>query len=67
MPRIVRGTREGKNASPQLSLFARKESAIARENKDKEIITELENIDIHSMSPLEALNKLSELKNKISE
>jgi DNA mismatch repair protein MutS len=67
MPRIVRGTREGKNASPQLNLFTRKESAIALENKDKEIITELKNIDIQSMSPLEALNKLSELKNKISE
>jgi len=67
MPRIVRGTREGKNASPQLNLFTRKESAIARENKDKEIIDELKNIDIHSMSPLEALNKLSELKNKIPE
>ena len=35
MPRIVRGTREGKNASPQLSLFTRKESAIARENKNE--------------------------------
>ena len=67
MPRIVRGTREGKNASPQLNLFTRKESAIARENKNEEIATELKTLDIHSMSPLEALNKLSELKNKISE
>jgi DNA mismatch repair protein MutS len=67
MPRIVRGTREGKNASPQLSLFARKESAVARENKNEEIVTELKTLDIHSMSPLEALNKLNELKNKISE
>ena len=67
MPRIVRGTREGKNASPQMNLFTRKESAIALENKDKEIISELKDIDIQSMSPLEALNKLSELKNKISE
>jgi len=67
MPRIVRGTREGKNASPQLSLFTRKESAIARENKNEEIVTELKTLDIHSMSPLEALNKLNELKNKISE
>jgi DNA mismatch repair protein MutS len=40
---------------------------MARENKDKEIIEGLKNIDIHSMSPLEALNKLNELKNKISE
>jgi DNA mismatch repair protein MutS len=67
MPRIVRGTREGKNANPQLSLFTRKESAIARENKNEEIVTELKTLDIHSMSPLEALNKLNELKNKISE
>lgn len=67
MPRIVRGTRNGKNASPQMNLFARKESAIARENKNEEIVTELKTLDIHSMSPLEALNKLNELKNKISE
>jgi hypothetical protein len=32
-----------------------------------EVIAELKNIDIHSMSPLEALNKLSELKNKASD
>lgn len=67
MPRIVRGTRDGKNASPQLNLFTRKESAVALENKDKAVIAELKNIDIHSMSPLEALNKLSDLKNRISD
>jgi hypothetical protein len=67
MPRIVRGTRNGQNASPQMNLFARKESAIARENKNEEIVTELKTLDIHSMSPLEALNKLNELKNKISD
>lgn len=65
MPRIVRGTRDGKNANPQLSLFARRESVVALENREKEIISELKNIDIQSMSPLEALNKLSELKDKI--
>ncbi|MBN1363469.1 MAG: DNA mismatch repair protein MutS [Syntrophaceae bacterium] len=65
MPRIVRGTREGKNANPQLNLFTRKEGAMALENKEKEILDELKNIDIHSMSPLEALNKLNELKDKI--
>lgn len=65
MPRIVRGTRGGKNASPQLSLFARKESADALENNHKEIINELRNINVQSISPLEALNRLSELKNKI--
>ena len=67
MPRIVRGTRNGKNSSPQMNLFARMDNAVAPEDKDNEIITELKNIDIHSMSPLEALNKLSELKNKIPE
>lgn len=67
MPRIVRGTREGKNASPQMNLFARRESAVARENKNEEIVTELKTLDIQSMSPLEALNKLNKLKNKISE
>jgi DNA mismatch repair protein MutS len=65
MPRIVRGTREGKNVSPQLSLFTRKETALARENKDQEIIEELKNMDIDSISPLDALNKLSEWKGKI--
>jgi DNA mismatch repair protein MutS len=67
MPRIVRGTREGKNANPQLSLFTRKESAIALENREKEMIGEMKNLDIHSMSPLEALNKLNELKKRISD
>jgi DNA mismatch repair protein MutS len=67
MPRIVRGTREGKNANPQLSLFTRKESAIALENREKEMIDEMKNLDIHSMSPLEALNKLNELKKRISD
>lgn len=67
MPRIVRGAKEGKNLSPQLNLFSRKESAIARENKNEEIATELKTLDIHSMSPLEALNKLNELKSKLSD
>jgi len=67
MPRIVRGTRGGRNTNPQLNLFARKERAVALESKDKEIINELKNIDVLSMSPLEALNKLSEIKNKISD
>jgi len=67
MPRIARGIRDAKNTSPQLSLFTRRESAMARENKEQEIINELKSIDIQSMSPLEALNKLSELQNKIPE
>ncbi len=58
MPRIARGTGNGKNVNPQLNLFVEKED---------EIVAELKNIDISSMSPLEALNKLSELKGKISD
>ena len=58
MPRIARGINNGKPANPQLNLFVEKED---------EIIAELRNIDISSMSPLEALNKLSEMKNKITD
>jgi DNA mismatch repair protein MutS len=58
MPRIARGTGNGKNVNPQLNLFVEKED---------EIVAELKNIDISSMSPLEALNKLSDWKSKISE
>ncbi len=58
MPRIARGVSNGKAANPQLNLFVEKED---------EIITELRNIDISTMSPLEALNKLSEMKNKIAD
>ena len=67
MPRIARGVRESKNTSPQLSLFTRRESAMARENKEQEIISELKSMDIQSMSPLEALNRLNELQKKIPE
>jgi DNA mismatch repair protein MutS len=55
MPRIARGTNAGKSSSPQLNLFVEKED---------EIIGQLRMIDISSMTPLDALNKLSELKNK---
>jgi DNA mismatch repair protein MutS len=57
MPRIARGTGNGKNVNPQLNLFVEKED---------EIIAELKNVDISSTSPLEALNKLSDWKSKIS-
>jgi DNA mismatch repair protein MutS len=67
MPRIARGTRGGKILNPQLNLFTRRENAAALENKGKEIVSELRNIDIQSMSPLEALNKLNALKKKISD
>jgi DNA mismatch repair protein MutS len=58
MPRIARGTGNGKNVNPQLNLFVERED---------EIVAELKNIDISSMSPLEALNKLNDWKRKISE
>ena len=67
MPRIVRGTREGKNANPQLSLFTRKGSAVALTRKEQDVIEELKNTDIRVLTPLEALNKLNELKNKVSD
>jgi DNA mismatch repair protein MutS len=67
MPRIARGTRGGKILNPQLNLFTRRENATALENTGKEIVSELKNIDIQSMSPLEALNKLNALKKKISD
>jgi DNA mismatch repair protein MutS len=56
MPRIARGLNTEKNINPQLNLFSEKED---------EIMTELKIMDISSMTPLEALNKLSELKNKL--
>ena len=56
MPRIARGKNTGKSMSPQLNLFVEKED---------EIIGKLRMIDISAMTPLDALNVLSELKNKI--
>ena len=56
MPRIARGLNVAKNDQPQLSLFMESED---------EIISELKNLDISSMTPLSALNKLSDLKNKL--
>ena len=56
MPRIARGINSGKNSKQQLNLFVEKED---------EIIRELKTMDITSMTPLTALNKLNELKNKI--
>ncbi|HDQ04097.1 MAG TPA: DNA mismatch repair protein MutS [Deltaproteobacteria bacterium] len=58
MPRIARGAAGAKVSNPQMNLFVEKED---------EIISELRNTDISSMSPLEALNKLNELKNKITD
>jgi DNA mismatch repair protein MutS len=56
MPRIARGLSSAKNEQPQLSLFVEKEDVV---------ISELKSIDITSLTPLDALNKLSELKNRL--
>lgn len=56
MPRIARGKSSGKSMSPQMSLFVEKED---------EIIGELRRMDISSITPLDALNILNDLKNKI--
>lgn len=56
MPRIARGLNIIKNDQPQLNLFMESED---------EIISELRSLDISVMTPLEALNKLNELKMKL--
>ncbi len=56
MPRIARGTNAVKSSQPQLSLFM---------DGADEIISELKDMDISSLTPLEALNKLDELKKKL--
>jgi DNA mismatch repair protein MutS len=56
MPRIARGLNAAKNNKPQLNLFI---------DSEDEIIGELRAIDITSMTPLEALNILSSLKDKL--
>jgi len=56
MPRIARGLNSTLNTQPQLSLF--------REAED-EIISELKRIELNAITPLDALNKLSEWKNKL--
>ncbi len=57
MPRIARGKAASPKGNPQLSLFV---------ESDDSVLEELRGLDISSMTPLEALNKLSELKNKLS-
>ena len=57
MPRIARGKTAAPKTNPQLSLFVESDDAI---------LDELRALDISSMTPLSALNKLSELKNKLS-
>ena len=56
MPRIARGLNAAKNDKPQLNLFMESED---------EIIGELKNLDISAMTPLDALNKLHDLKSKL--
>jgi len=56
MPRIARGKNTAKQGNPQLNLFVENEEVI---------LDELRQMDISSMTPLEALNKLSDLKSKI--
>jgi len=56
MPRIARGQNIVKNSQSQLNLFL--------ENED-EIISELKNMDLSVMTPLEALNRLNEWKKKL--
>jgi len=57
MPRIARGQNVPRRGQAQLSLFVESED---------EILGELRRIDISTLTPLEALNKLSELKNKLT-
>ncbi len=56
MPRIARGRNAEKPGNPQLNLFTESEDVI---------LDELRGLDISSMTPLAALNKLSELKSKL--
>ncbi|MDD4091175.1 MAG: DNA mismatch repair protein MutS [Smithellaceae bacterium] len=56
MPRIARGQNVRKPANPQLSLFAQSEDVV---------LEELRRLDVSSMTPLDALNKLNELKSKL--
>ncbi|MEN6622624.1 MAG: DNA mismatch repair protein MutS [Smithella sp.] len=56
MPRIARGLNVVKKDQQQLNLFMETED---------EVINELKNLSISSMTPLDALNKLNDLKNKL--
>jgi DNA mismatch repair protein MutS len=56
MPRIARGKSAPKPDNPQLSLFVESEDTV---------LDELRQIDISSMTPLQALNKLSDLIGKL--
>lgn len=56
MPRIARGLNIAKKDQQQLNLFLESED---------DVINELKNLDISSITPLDALNKLNDLKNKL--
>ena len=49
--------------TPNLNTFEKLKQSYD-ENIEKEIISEFKNIDINSMSPIEALKKIDELKVK---
>jgi DNA mismatch repair protein MutS len=57
MPRIARGKSASPKGNRQLSLFV---------DTDDAVLQELRALDLSSMTPLEALNKLNELKQKVS-
>jgi DNA mismatch repair protein MutS len=44
---------------------AKEQLAFAFTNKEEPIIQEIQEIDIHQLTPLQALNKLAEIKNKL--
>ena len=57
MPRIARGKNTAKCGNPQLSLFAQSEDAV---------LEELRQMDTSSMTPLDALNTLHHLKERLT-
>ncbi|MBP1711569.1 MAG: mismatch repair protein [Deltaproteobacteria bacterium] len=57
MPRIARGKSAVKCGNPQLNLFAQSEDSV---------LDELRQMDISSMTPLDALNTLHHLKSRLS-
>jgi len=56
MPKIARGRKPSSKDKAQLSLFADEEDMIVRELKE---------LDVLNMTPLEALQKLTYLKDKL--
>jgi len=67
MPRIVRGTREGKKQPALSSSHEKRKARLPGKIKDQEIITELKNVIYKSMSRLERSQLSGIWKNKIPE